>query len=314
VEIYSGRTWRVLRRFDGDRIGADLAAIGDVDRDGCADFAFTVGAAPNFCVEAWSGRDGRMLWQVERSGSNYDDGSTAVEALGDVDADGIPDVAFAAPSRPDDAWQGGRLYVLSGVDGAERASFGDGTATGEAHESVSPIGDLDGDGCADILVRAVRGREWVVRVVSGRDGSTLREVPQLSIGYGWSVAGIGDFDGDSFTDFAVGAPTFDDSDAPSHVYVYSGRDGALLLDAEGASSGALFQPGWLGLVSFGICLKGAGDFNGDGCSDILVGEARFFGFGPGNGPDRTVVIAGGPAGPSLQVRTSVTSPAASAGQ
>lgn len=80
--------------------------------------------------------------------------------------------------------------------------------------------------------------------------------------FGTSVAGAGDVNGDGYADFIIGAPS-DDNSAPDagSARVFSGFDGTILYTFDGDST-----QDW-----FGGCVSGAGDVNGDGYADLIVG-------------------------------------------
>jgi hypothetical protein len=81
--------------------------------------------------------------------------------------------------------------------------------------------------------------------------------------FGWSVAGAGDVNGDGFDDYIVGAQSASPgglADAGS-AYVYSGKDGSLLYQKDGLAAGD----------KFGTSVGMAGDVNGDGKVDFIVG-------------------------------------------
>ena len=136
-------------------------------------------------------------------------------------------------------------------------------------ESVAIVGDVNGDGRADIALGTpfsdVGGlSSGSVRVVSGLNGSTLHMFHGLVAGdrLGESVAGVGDLDHDGFADFAAGAPLHDQFGTSSGmVRVWSGRTGAVLFTWFGDQAGD-----W-----FGTSIDGAGDVNQDGWSDVIVG-------------------------------------------
>lgn len=139
--------------------------------------------------------------------------------------------------------------------------------------AVCVAGDMNGDGFADIAVGApqsfVEGRAAAgyVRVISGKTGATLHKFQGLTDRdeFGCAVAPAGDVDGDLHADLLVGA-RFDDSAGVRFgaARVYSGASGAILHTFTGDSS----------LSEFGAAVGRAGDVNGDGVTDLIVGAPR----------------------------------------
>lgn len=135
--------------------------------------------------------------------------------------------------------------------------------------SCTVIGDLDGDGQAELAFGApyasVNGTSsGSIRVTNGRTGALLYAFHGLAAGdrLGESVASAGDVDGDGYPDIVGGAPLHDQNGTNSGMArVWSGRTGAVLYTWYGD------QPGdW-----FGLSVDGAGDTNGDGRADVIVG-------------------------------------------
>ena len=102
-------------------------------------------------------------------------------------------------------------------------------------QCVDRAGDVDGDGIADVIVGGDFLESQGVRtggalVISGANGNVLHSVFGASLGAwaGYSVAGVGDADGDGYDDFAVGAPRDGRVAVESGlVTVHSGRTGAV---------------------------------------------------------------------------------------
>ncbi|MGH8004392.1 MAG: integrin alpha, partial [Limisphaerales bacterium] len=152
--------------------------------------------------------------------------------------------------------QYGPIYQKAGSSSGDLLGF-----------SVAGAGDVDGDGKADFIIGAFaadpggRNAAGSAFVHSGATGSLLYEKNGAFAEdlLGVSVAGAGDVDGDGKADFIIGAPSNNIGTNVGSAFVYSGATGALLY-----SRSASF-------VRFGYSVAGAGDVNGDGKADFIVG-------------------------------------------
>ncbi len=169
------------------------------------------------------------------------------------------------------------LYIFTGQAG-DRAS---------AAQPGHPV-DVNNDGYDDILVRLVSNDSagmdaGMVRVYSGMDGSLLHTFLGEAAGdlFGVSVAGAGDVNNDGFGDIIVGAQLNDAGGTNAgRAYVYSGLDGSLIWTFTGEAAGD----------TLGHSVSGAGDVNGDGFDDLIVGAwSNDIG---GNGAGRAYVFSG----------------------
>jgi len=253
----------------GERFGASVAGLGDVDGDGYADVA--VGAPhadPNGpssgLVRVFSGRDGHELWRLEGDSAS-DWFGFSIDGAGDVDGDGVGDLVIGSPmGTPPE----GRATVVSGRDGGTIWVWIGGAPGERFGHAVAGAGDVDGDGFADVIVGAPNSNAagtfaGRARVFSGADGSVLHSFDGAAWDQlGFSVSGAGDMDGDGLADVVVGAPLADRTAFNSgSAFVFSGADGSELLAVHGVQIGD----------QLGSVVNGAGDVNADGTPDFLVG-------------------------------------------
>lgn len=196
----------------------------------------------------------------------------ALASLADLNGDGIQEYAVGAPlSDPngkDDAgsvWvydgaTGMVLYQWDGIDGGDQFGF-----------AVADAGDVDLDGTSDIIVGAPYEKvgniqaAGVARVISGDDQSILLTIngDERYALLGTAVDGMGDVNGDGHSDLAVGEPW-------SEPFGFYRGGSAFIFD--GVTGGVLFQSdapkdGWY----WGSAIANAGDVDGDGLNDVIVG-------------------------------------------
>jgi hypothetical protein len=259
------------------RMGSAMASPGDVDGDGLADIAIGApDAAPNVNpsvgrVYLFSAKDDHLLWTADGLVGGEGLGR-ALAGIGDVNGDGKGDLAAGAPG--DGFAQPGTVRVLSGADGTQIYALTVGSPPELFGAAVAKLGaDLDADGAPEIVVGApgdfsTQGR---VEVRSGRTGSLLWSVTASAFGsqLGYSVAALGDVNGDGVSDVIAGAPReFDPATGktPGAIYAYSGRNGHLLFTLKGEVPLGTFNN-----EQFGTSVAGAGDLTGDGVPDFVVG-------------------------------------------
>jgi hypothetical protein len=279
VRVHSGATGAMVYEFhgplQGDEYGYAVDGAGDIDGDGVPDFLITrLVQANRYTGEAsvHSGATGAVIHTVVGAQS-YDYFGVSGAGVGDVNGDGFDDFAVGAPGRDDNGSSSGEVTVYSGLDATILFSW-DGDNGGDQYGWwIAPAGDADHDGFADIVIGAptvdLPGRAdcGMVEIRSGKLGTVLHRVYGDAFGdrLGWCVSAAGDIDHDGHGDFFAGAYLADPNGANSGMArVYSGRDASTLFTFHGDASGD----------EFGWSVRNAGDVDGDGYEDLLVG-ARF---------------------------------------
>ena len=212
VYAISGRTGAVLHRFDGapgDKLGVPASGRhGDVTLIalGAAD----AGPAQAGAVPVYRGLAAEPAFVIRNDSGGVNLGAMFVSVVGDVDADGVPDVYGSDWAHGAAGPFAGRVFVHSGADGRRLYTFTGETAGDGYGIGTADVGDVNGDGHDDLLVGAWRhsGAAPVggkLYVHSGRDGTLLRTVTGRVMGetLGFDTTGLGDVTGDGAPDFLV---------------------------------------------------------------------------------------------------------------
>ncbi|MCP5027201.1 MAG: hypothetical protein GY929_13045, partial [Actinomycetia bacterium] len=302
---------------NSDNFGQSVAGIGDLDGDGIADIAVGAiydddgGSDRGAVYVLFLNADGTVKAEQKISSTtggltgpldNSDQFGTSVAGVGDLDGDGIVDIAVGAYGDDDGGSDRGAVYVLflnadGTVKAEQKVSSTAGSLTGPLDDSdwfgrsVAGVGDLDGDGIVDVAVGAYRDddggsdRGAVYVLFLNADGTVKAEqkISSATGGltgpldnsdyFGTSAAGVGDLDGDGIVDVAVGA-LFDDDGGSARGAAY-----VLFLNADGtvkaeqrisSTTGGLTGP-LDDSDQFGISVAGIGDLDGDGTIGLMAG-------------------------------------------
>ena len=203
-------------------------------------------------------------------------GRSAIVTLGDLNSDGVPDLAVSGVVDV-------VVRVISGADGGVLQTIhGAGTGFGTA---LAAPGDLTGDGLPDLVVGSPgSGLVQFIDLASGEVFDEVTGGALVLIGLGTSLAVLPDLDGDGVAELAAGAPGGLSPDSHGTVLLISGATRDML--------GALRSPKLVlpGPDHFGYALARAGDHDGDGLDDLLVGQPGLFVFG---GPGSVYVYGSG---------------------
>ncbi|MCB9779907.1 MAG: FG-GAP repeat protein [Alphaproteobacteria bacterium] len=318
----------------GDQAGYAVAAAGDVDGDGIADMvvgAYLQGLDDNGAAYLVLGSDtlssttlsGGAI-KLTGAGPGHQAGH-GVAGGGDTNGDGFDDVIVGARGADSLGFETGAAYLVLGSAGLASASLDTalefaGEAAGDrAGYAVACVGDVDGDGLDDMVVGAIHrdatdeddktGAAYLIlgelspasRALADADQVLLGESPGDNAGFG--VSGAGDVDGDGYDDSLVSARLSDRGGADSGaVYLIRGGLGsppASLGDSDAIYWGAGSTSG--DPTGVGMSLAGAGDTNGDGFDDVLIGAPGNDNGGPDAGSAYLIL------GSELPVSTALTS-------
>jgi len=261
--------------------GSAVGGTGDINGDGYDDVIVGAPAYGNWAGKAYvfagcpAGLDAAPIFTATGESSS-DSFGHSVGTAGNVNGDGYADIVIGVPGHAD---LKGRIYVYTGsADGLSNLpAF---TTTGEEAKdqfgnSVGTAGDVNNDGYDDLIIGADghainTGRVYVYTgSINGLNATPIFTVTGEAENnhFGYSVSTSGDMNRDGNADIIVGAYHHDGS--TGRVYVYPGQTSGLmeppLLIATGESLAG----------SFGRSVGAAGDVNGDGYDDVIVGALAY---------------------------------------
>ena len=302
---------------DTDRFGVGCDSIGDLDGDGVVDIAISAskdddgGTDRGAVYILFLNSDGTVKAEQKISSTqgnftgildDLDNFGASVSSLGDLNGDGISDLAIGAAYDGDGGYWHGAIWILfldtnGTVQSHQKISDTEGGFTGILSgmctfgSDIANLGDLDGDGNFDLAVGSrrdddggsQRGAVWILflnsdgtvqghQKISDTQGNFTATLENENF-FGYSVTNIGDLNGDGVVDIAVSA-CLDDDGGTNKGAVY-----ILFLDSNGTVQShqkiSDIQGGFLGVLNnddlFGVSVATIGDLNSDGVVDIVVG-------------------------------------------
>jgi hypothetical protein len=298
-----------------DYFGRSVTNIGDLDNDGVEDIAVGAHGTDNEDDEGavyilFLNKDGTVKGEqkiadgVGGLSANLDPNDffgRSVEGIGDLNNDGIEDIAVGSSDDDDGDSGAGAIYILFlNTNGTVKSEQKISQTTGgmvnlDAFDSfgysITNIGDLDEDGVTDLAVGARKdgdggsyaGAVYILFMNTNGTADSVQKISDLEGGltedlegsdyFGSSVTNLGDVNDDDITDIAVGATGDDDGDSTAGaIYI-------LFLDTDGTVKGEQKISDLSGNLTedlgasdeFGFSVEGIGDLNSDGTPDLAVG-------------------------------------------
>jgi len=275
------------------QLGYSVSCAGDVNGDGYSDVV--VGAWLYDNPEANEGVSfvyyggaagistfGNSIVQADQGAANF---GMSVSGAGDVNGDGFSDIIVGAEDYDAGETDEGVVFIYHGsavgVVTTAAVMLQENLTLSQFGFSVSSAGDVNGDGYSDVIVgaylynngQANEGAAFVYHGSASGIGSVysvLLEVNQISASFGVSVACAGDVNGDGYSDVIVGAHAYDNGEnSEGGAFVYSGSSTGV-----NSVATAVLEINQVG-AELGRSVCAAGDVNGDGYSDVIVGAHQF---------------------------------------
>ncbi len=260
----------------GNQFGYSVSNAGDVNGDGFSDviagaWGYGTNTGRAYLYDYFM--KGQIIPEVSMSGESSNNYFGEVSDAGDVNGDGYSDVIVGAWGYSSNT---GRAYIFYG--GVIMDNVADVTMTGETAAnffgtSVSSAGDVNGDGYSDVIVGANGYSTFTGRAYIYFGGASMNNAVDVIMtggatnnGFGISVSDAGDVNGDGYSDVIVGAELYSSSTGRAYIY-YGGSTMNNIADVTMTGPAADSK--------FGNSVSKAGDVNGDGYSDVIVGAVNY---------------------------------------
>jgi hypothetical protein len=291
--LLTTEVWRVESEQASANSGYSVASAGDVNEDGYGDVVVGAyrydnpetdeGAAFLYLGSAAGLRTtAAATLEANQAGAAF---GRSVASAGDVNGDGYGDVIVGASAYDNGASNEGAAFLYlgsaTGLHPTPAAALEANQTNASFGHSVASAGDVNGDGYGDVVVGAYRYQngapdEGAAFLFLGSaaglrtTAAATLEANQAGAAFGHSVASAGDVNGDGYGDVVVGAQEFDNGE-PDEGAAFLFLGGAAGLGTNAAATLEANQAG----AAFGRSVASAGDVNGDGYGDVVVGAEEF---------------------------------------
>ncbi len=286
-----------------DLSGWSVSSAGDVNGDGYDDiligaYGASLNAGETYLIYGEPGMDMTAALSLEPdvtfTGAASDYSGLSVSTAGDVNGDGYDDILIGAYGASSYAGKTYLIYGSSTLSGTKALSTADVTFTGvldgdNSGYSVSTAGDVNGDGYDDILIGAfgadpasgtnagetylIYGSSSLIGTVDLLDANVTFTGKAIDDQSGYSVSSAGDVNGDGYDDILIGANGADPGGNLSAGETYLIYGSSTLSGTVDLLTADVTFTGNAAFDYSGSSVATAGDVNGDGYDDILIGAA-----------------------------------------
>jgi hypothetical protein len=311
----AGASWHAEGEQAGARFGAAVSTAGDLNGDGCSDI---VVGSPLYSLSGALTETGRVYvfhgitaslpsltpsWTADFTQTEALFGTKAT-AAGDVHADGYGDLIVSAPGYDGDQADEGAVFLFAGSSSGLSCGGAPGCVVNasdvaewhaESHQSnsgfglsLSTAGDVEADGYASVIVGApayssTKSQEGAAFVWYGYYGLDEGDANWVAVGgqanahFGVAVGTAGDVNGDGIAEVLIGATDYVTGAYTGTVSLFYGSTNGLKDSATaGSADWTAKSPSVQGQpLEFGGAVASAGDVNGDGFSDVLIGAGKY---------------------------------------